>query len=524
PAVGALAGALKTADRSARSTVAEMLAEIGGPEAFDVLADALKSNPDRNGSGDDRIVDALLAIGGERLAEALLPALESRNGRARSAAAKLLAERGEKRAVPALISAFRADPTSKDVIEALAVLKDPRAAGPLLEAFKDRSARDRDILARAIGDVGDGRAAEPVLAELKERWPKRDEKGQHRMIEALCEAAGKVGAAGAVDVLIEATAYGRDSYGGQFIRVAAARSLGRLGENRAIPALADCSTDAENRPASAACEALGLLKDPRSVPPLVKALTSRYREVRSAAAEALVRLGPVAMGPLLERVGEKDRSHRAAIVTVLARMGTAALGGLLEKLKSPDAAARQGAAWALGTLKDNQAFAPLTEALRDEDFEVRGAAVWALRELDDRRAVEPMIRALKDENRRVRSEAISTLGSLGDARAVGPLLACLKDDDGEVRGSAASALGTLGDARGVGPLNELVRTETERLEGLLANLKTQGKLTGDGRMVRDKPMTAEEKRAILTHRSTRSAARMALEKLGRQPAPGEHAP
>jgi len=523
-AVDALAGGLKTADRNARPAVAKMLAKIGGPKAFAALADALKGNPDKNGSGDDQVVDALLTIGGEGLAEALLPALESPNARARSTAARFLAERGDRRAVPALINAFKADPSSKDVIEALAALKDPRAAEGLLEAFRDRSAKGRDILARALGDTGDARAAGPILAELKERWPKRDQKGQHRMIEALCGAAGKVGAAGAADLLIEATAYGRDSYGGQFIRAAAARSLGRLGEKRAIGALGDCTADAENRPASAACEALGHLKDPRSVPPLVKVLTSRYREVRSAAAEALVQLGPIAMKPLLERIGQKDRSHRAAIVTVLAKMGSAALGGLLEKLKAPDAAARQGAAWALGTMKDPQAFGPLVQALSDEDFEVRGAAVWALRELGDRRAVGPLIEALKDPNRRVRGEAITTLGSLGDIRAVGPLLPCLKDADGEVRGPAASALGALGDGRAVEPLNELIRAETEGLEGLLAGLKAKGKLTRDGRMVRNKPMTDEEKRAILTHRSTRSAARMALEKLGRQPAPREHMP
>ena len=207
-----------------------------------------------------------------------------------------------------------------------------------------------------------------------------------------------------------------------------------------------------------AARALGALGDPRAVPPLATALEDASPAVRMTAADALVGFGPKAREPLL-----------------------AALAG-----KEPTA--REAAAYGLGRLRCAAAADVLIEATAFHRDEYAGQFI--------------------------RAAAARALGPIGDRKAIAALAACTKDgENGEVRRAAASALGTLRDPRSVEPLKELIRTESGRLERLLAELADQGKLTQEGRMVRGKPMTNREKGAILTHRSVRSAAEIALEKL-----------
>jgi len=515
-ALPAIAEALHSTEHGVPTVAMDLIVAIGGPTAFEVLAGAMKDQR-IDARHHDRIVSLLVdrhgEAGADRLAEALLPALTSPNDRARANAARYLARQGDARAMPALLAAFRANPTDADVIEALAELKDPRAGAPLLAAYRDPQNKARGAIAAALGEIGYEPAGAVIVEELSRRWTRREDKDERRIIASLCEAAGKLRRSEAVDLLMEATAFHRDNYAGQFIRAAASRALGRIGDVRAIPALAACAADGENRPQAAACDALGMLRDPRSVPPLLEALKDRSRDVRGAAAEALVALGPLALPPLLDRMGDKDGHHRAAIVGVLTRMQPPPLAALAGKLKTGTPAARQSAAWALGTLKAEGTLDDLVAALQDRDATVRAAAVWALRETSDPRAAKPLIEALRDEAPRVRAEAAGTLGSLGETGAVPAILALLEDPAGEVRTAAAAALGNLGDARAVEPLRTLAQTESDGLDKLLADLTRQGKLTDTGRIVPGRPMSDGEKRAILRHRNVRSAANLALRKL-----------
>ena len=108
---------------------------------------------------------------------------------------------------------------------------------------------------------------------------------------------------------------------------------------------------------------------------------------------------------------------------------------------------------ALNEIKDMGAVESLIAALKDEEPSVRVEAAWTLQYLHDSRAVEPLIEALKDELGRVRSHAAEALGNIKDTRAVIPLIEALGEDKSmEVRDVAARSLWKIRDARAIEPL------------------------------------------------------------------------
>lgn len=77
--------------------------------------------------------------------------------------------------------------------------------------------------------------------------------------------------------------------------------------------------------------------------------------------------------------------------------------------------------------------------LNDEDSYVRQGAAWALGEIKDLRAIGPLIFAIKDKDLDVRLRAAKALVKIGTP-AVEPLIEALKDKDSYVRGNAAWGL------------------------------------------------------------------------------------
>jgi len=138
----------------------------------------------------------------------------------------------------------------------------------------------------------------------------------------------------------------------------------------------------------AAAKSLGKLNDSRAVEPLILALKDTYYWVRWAAAESLGELNDTrAVEPLILALKDKDE----------------------------DSDVRWRAAESLGKLNDTRAVGPLIQALKDWYWAVRENAAWSLGELNDTRAVEPLILALKDkdEDPDVRWRAAEALTKLG---------------------------------------------------------------------------------------------------------------
>jgi HEAT repeat protein len=144
---------------------------------------------------------------------------------------------------------------------------------------------------------------------------------------------------------------------------------------------------------------------------------------RSAARE-LGRIGDErALPPLAEMLGHRENSQAAA--EALVRFGPKAVDTLIAALKHSDPRARRLAAAALGEIGDKRATEPLALVVQaDEDYGVRTAAVTSLGQLKDARAIWAIVGVLKlrDETtpeqqsalNQLRDAANSTMRKLGD--------------------------------------------------------------------------------------------------------------
>ena len=187
-----------------------------------------------------------------------------------------------------------------DAARALGEIKDPRAVEPLSAALKDERFSVRQAAAEALGKIGNARAVEPLIAALG------DERSDMR--QAAAKALGAIGDARAMEPLIAALK-DKDSA----VRKAAAEALDHLGWKPAqdesagwywmakhdwdkcvalgalaMEPLIAALKDENEYVREAAARTLGEIKDPRAVQPLIDALQDKKWFVRRTAAEALI--------------------------------------------------------------------------------------------------------------------------------------------------------------------------------------------------------------------------------------------
>ena len=248
--------------------------------------------------GDDhvrkRAAEALAEIGGARAVECLIVALKDNDPRVVMHAANALSKAGDaqieklrqERDVDALLDALRDEKLKymfKGAADALGDIGDARAVEPLIAALKDEEPYEGSHAADALVKIG-GVAVDALIAVLKE------EKGFARLHAA--NALGDIGDVRAAEPLIAVL---KDE--NEYVRLAAAAALGRIGDARAIQPLIAALKDNDWEVREHAAEALGKIGDVRAVEPLIAALGDAAEGVREAAAEALKRIG----GPKAKR-------------------------------------------------------------------------------------------------------------------------------------------------------------------------------------------------------------------------------
>jgi HEAT repeat protein len=206
-----------------------------------------------------------------------------------------------------------------------------------------------------------------------------------------------------------------------FFRVRVVRALGQIGGSQAVEHLIAALHNGDEKVRRAAAKELGFLRDVCAIPPLIRALKYDIR-IRDAVAQALLSFGKLAIPHLIAALD--DRYHHEVVKEVLAGFGEVAVAPLIEALRRGSEAVREGAAKALGKIKDARAIKPLIEALGD--FVIRKSVIDALVSIG-KPAVTPLIKALRDDNHLIRWGAAEVLGRLKNLRAVRPLLDALKD-------------------------------------------------------------------------------------------------
>ena len=230
-------------------------------------------------------------------------------------------------------------------------------------------------------------------------------------------------------------AFLQDEERGPVPRGKAARLLGELTDEAAIPHLVDALEDLDWFVREGAIAGLVAQNAVDHVHAIVKAAP----DDASSRFPALVsQLGAAVVGPLVEALGDHDRNVAAA--ETLGTIGEAALPALIEVLRDGTVIQRSFATDALAKIGGPAAIRALHVALGDEDDDVRGGAIYALGKIGGPDVVGPLIEALEDDywrmNRWVedsikfesnRREAAQALAALGDKRAIEPLKAKLTD-------------------------------------------------------------------------------------------------
>ena len=270
------------------------------------------------------------------------------------------------------------------------------------------------------------------------------------------------------------------------IREKAARSLGEMGDRRAVEPLFFA---AWKDPFTVYVENLGEFGEyiyPVQIvgAEALKSLVSRIgaRALRSLIVhhkdagwgsqithELLLIIGLPAVEPLIAALLNRDEFKRSAAARTLGDIGSRqAVDALINALMDKDDRVRENAASSLGKIGDLRAVEPLIAALH---ISWKSSWAWggscsptaiALGKLGDSRAVEALAQALQPERIiDVRLSALEALEAIGESGAVKALIPVLQDEAWSVRLRAAEALGRIGDPQALQPLSEMLDRKGE---------------------------------------------------------------
>jgi HEAT repeat protein len=162
---------------------------------------------------------------------------------------------------------------------------------------------------------------------------------------------------------------------------------------------------------------LGRLGGEHALPHLVSAAADPDHSVREAALEALVSCGPRAREALSLALEDPQPAVRLAALRAVFRLEGAAAGQKIfsEQARSESALVRRRAILYLGLCGGREAEQDVLYGLRDPAPEVRRAAVFAAAALAGKRAASHLIAALDDADSGVRRQSVRALvGLFGD--------------------------------------------------------------------------------------------------------------
>jgi len=414
-----------------------------------------------------------------RMIDHVIPLLKDDDPEVRKESVWLLEKLGDPRAAGALapLLADRDQDVCKMTIHALGELGNPCAAPALIPLLKDPDTDIRGPAAKALGRIGDPRMAQALIPLLVDadhyvrneavgalqtmKWTPETIKDRVKLLAAQnrWEEIVQLGQSAIPTVMTLL----RNASGA--IRSGAVRTLGQLGDPRAVDALLPFLQDPDSFVRIAAAEALGAFDDPRIFPALAPLLEDPKGDMRSTAAKALGRSGdPQAVLALMALLKDPQTGVRESAAEALMHVGKAAAPALIKALNNPMARSdRRRALEALGEIGDARAIPVLAEALEDGDWTLRRIAAQGLDKLGwqpettqqktifaigledwntppklGSEAVAILISALEEPSLRI--EAIRALEKIGEPRALDALLPLLTDSGEEVFAEVTKAL------------------------------------------------------------------------------------
>lgn len=232
------------------------------------------------------------------------------------------------------------------------------------------------------------------------------------------------------------------------VRRAAARSLGNIGDSRAVPKLVTALEDSEPTVRGAVAEALSEFADPRAIAPLTELLADPSEDVKQNALNALSNFDRgVPVAPIVRTLTDSNPDVRADAARLLGEIGDSSVTKALTPLTGdPSPQVRAAVAEALGEIGASSATPSLLKMLSDEDSDVRSQALDALQEVHGRIEPDVLIRMMQDPNAEVRRRAADIAGDREIATAIPALERLREDPNAKVREKAIDALSDIEDA------------------------------------------------------------------------------
>lgn len=236
----------------------DVLARTGSLEAEPLLIKFLNIlNP---GAGKHAAV-GLAVLRDPRAIGPLLDVLQTKGAGIQPEAAEALGAFQDPRVVPALIQSLQADNYSQRAAAATALshFHDPRVLPALIHSLTDENADVRVKVAEALGNLGDPAAVGPLGKAAKTNY-------------AAVTALGKLKSPASVAPLVSVM---QDKRVPVPLRIEATTALEKLGDPQAVPALIqtmqlELALDPSSGLATQCAHALGVIKDPRGIEALRK--------------------------------------------------------------------------------------------------------------------------------------------------------------------------------------------------------------------------------------------------------------
>ncbi len=231
------------------------------------------------------------------------------------------------------------------------------------------------------------------------------------------------------------------------VRRAAAQSLGRLGDVRAVPPLIAVLADSDAEVRAQAIDALADLEDPRAVGPIAGLLRDPVSDVKHNALSALSHWDQnVPTAPVVALLDDPDADVRHEAINLLNHLRARSAGPAIARLiHDPNSDVRRAVVEAMGNLNEQSGAASITEALSDPNPDVRHQALDALNDLKAPIVETTLLNLMKDPDADVRQAAAHIAGERSVIAAIPSLRHLIDDPKSDVRETATEALGNIAD-------------------------------------------------------------------------------
>ncbi|OQA19347.1 MAG: putative lyase [bacterium ADurb.Bin363] len=337
--------------------------------------------------------------------------------------------------VSALIRAME-DPRGEVVNNAIEALKrlGSIAVPDIIKELKGRKRKIKGKLAVILGDIGDKRGVDSLIACLSDLEP------EVRINAA--QSLYKIGDERAAPFLINKALLDKDKR----VRVLTGDILKKMGKVVApslIRILEDPKSTEELKETSV--KVLGEIKAEKAVDILTKIMLAGKGKLRELAARALGDIG--------------SKKAIEALISVLS--DAKELSGWQRGYN---------ATIALGKIADVKAVPHLIKILKDENYlpQLQGAAAEALGKIRDKSVINELIKSL--ENKKIQREVIGAIGKLGNPEGIEPLLKIFYEEDSStpLKALIIEACGDIGDYSATDAIIGALSKEQLRLPGIIA--------------------------------------------------------